>query len=196
LILERAIPLAKTGLPKGGTVYLCASDRNLMVSFIQSNYDGFGSGILVPDTGIALQNRATGFTLEDGHPNRVAPEKRPFHTIIPGFLAQDGEPLGPFGVMGAPMQPQGHLQMAINLADYRLNPQAALDAPRWRFLEGNKVLLEKSVSREIVEGLKQRGHNIEIAPDFMFGKGQMILRSQDSLIAASEPRSDGLALAY
>jgi gamma-glutamyltranspeptidase / glutathione hydrolase len=195
LITERAIPLANPGLPKGGTVYLCACDRDLMVSFIQSNYDGFGSGILVPDTAISLQNRASGFTLEVGHPNRVAPSKRPFHTIIPGFLTQDDKPLGPFGVMGAPMQPQGHLQVALNLTDYQLNPQAALDAPRWRFLQGNSVLLERGVPQEIVEGLRDRGHDIQIAPEYMFGKGQMILKHGDALVAASEPRADGLALA-
>jgi gamma-glutamyltranspeptidase / glutathione hydrolase len=195
LIQEKAIPLCEPGLPKGGTVYLCACDRDLMVSFIQSNYDGFGSGILIPGTGISLQNRASGFTLTDGHPNCVAPGKRPFHTIIPGFLTQDGQPLGPFGVMGAPMQPQGHVQMALNLTDYQMNPQTALDAPRWRFVEENKVLLEKSVPKEVVEGLLERGHDIQVAPEFMFGKGQMILRHGDALIAASEPRADGLALA-
>ncbi len=196
LIQETAIPLAKPGLPKGGTVYLCTSDRDLMVSYIQSNYEGFGSGILIPDTGIALQNRASGFTLATGHPNRVAPGKRPFHTIIPGFLTQDGKPLGPFGVMGAPMQPQGHLQAVVNLTDYQMNPQAALDAPRWRFLAGNSVLLEKGVPHQIVEELRKRGHEIQIAPETMFGKGQIILRQGDTLVAASEPRADGLALAY
>ncbi|ACK71491.1 Gamma-glutamyltransferase [Gloeothece citriformis PCC 7424] len=196
LIQDRAIPLAASGLPKGGTVYLCAADRDLMVSFIQSNYEGFGSGILIPDTGIALQNRGAGFTLESGHPNRVAPSKRPFHTIIPGFLTQEDQPLGPFGVMGAPMQPQGHLQMVVNLSNYQMNPQTALDAPRWRFLEGNKVLLEEGVPPEIVRELSQRGHQIQVAPEFMFGKGQMILRHNGILVAGSEPRADGLALGY
>jgi gamma-glutamyltranspeptidase / glutathione hydrolase len=195
LIQEQAISVAKSGLPKGGTVYLAASDRDLMVSFIQSNYDGFGSGILIPGTGIALQNRASGFTLAPKHPNSVAPGKRPFHTIIPGFLTQEGKPLGPFGVMGAPMQPQGHLQMAVNLADYQMNPQTALDAPRWRFIEGNSVLLESGVPSNLVEELIKRGHNIQIAPETMFGKGQMILQQGDVFIAASEPRADGIAIA-
>lgn len=195
LIQDRAIPIARSGLPKGGTVYLAASDRDLMVSFIQSNYDGFGSGILIPETGIALQNRASGFTLAAEHPNRVAPAKRPFHTIIPGFLTQDGKPLGPFGVMGAPMQPQGHLQMAVNLADYKMNPQMALDAPRWRFIAGNNVLLESGVPRDVIEGLIKKGHDIQVASEIMFGKGQMILRQGDAFIAASEPRADGLAIA-
>ncbi len=196
LIKKTAIPLAKSGLPRGGTVYFCTADEDLMVSFIQSNYEGFGSGILIPETGIALQNRAAGFTLEDGHPNQIAPNKRPFHTIIPGFWTQNDRPLGPFGVMGAPMQPQGHLQMTVNLTDYQLNPQAALDAPRWRFLAGNKVLLERGVSPEIVAGLRHLGHAVEIAPETMFGKGQMILRHKGILVAASEPRADGLALGF
>lgn len=196
LIQETAIPLANSGIPQGGTVYLCTADPDLMVSFIQSNYEGFGSGILIPETGISLQCRAAGFTLEQGHPNQIASSKRPFHTIIPGFLTKDNQPLGPFGVMGAPMQPQGHLQMVVNLSDYQMNPQAALDAPRWRFLEGNKILLEHSVSPEIIEGLSKRGHDVQIAPEMMFGKGQMILKYHESLVAASEHRSDGLALAF
>jgi gamma-glutamyltranspeptidase/glutathione hydrolase len=195
-IQEQAIALPQPGLLSGGTVYLAAADRELMVSFIQSNYAGFGSGILVPGTGIVLHNRAAGFTLAAGHPNQVAANKRPFHTIIPGFLTQEGEALGPFGVMGAPMQPQGHLQVVVNLTDYQMNPQAALDAPRWRFLEGNRVLLERGMPREVVQALRQRGHEIQIAPETMFGKGQIILRDRGVLVAASEPRADGLALAY
>lgn len=195
LIQSRAIPLATPGLSTGGTVYLAAADRDLMVSYIQSNYEGFGSGILIPDTGIALHNRGLGFTLEKGHPNQLAPHKRPFHTIIPGFLTQGDRPLGPFGVMGAPMQPQGHLQVVVNLVDYEMNPQAALDAPRWRFIDKNLVLLEASVPQNIVSDLVERGHQIQLAPSRMFGRGQIILRHNEILIAASEPRADGLALA-
>lgn len=195
-ITEQAIPLADPGLPRGGTVYLAAADQDLMVSFIQSNYEGFGSGILVPGTGIALHNRGSGFNLIAGHPNRVGPGKRPFHTIIPAFLTQDGEPLGPFGVMGAPMQPQGHVQMVVNLMDYGMNPQAALDAPRWRFIEGNSVLLEQSASRSIGMQLSDRGHDVQISSEVeRFGKGQMVLRQDGALIAASEPRADGIAIA-
>ena len=196
LIQNQAISLIKPGLPKGGTVYLAAADHDLMVSFIQSNYECFGSGILIPGTGIALQNRANGFTLEAGHPNQIAPSKRPFHTIIPGFLTQDNQPLGPFGVMGAPMQPQGHLQVVVNLTDYQMNPQAALDAPRWRFISGNRVLLESTVPKNAILDLVERGHDIQIAPERMFGKGQIILQQNGVFVAASEPRSDGLALAY
>jgi len=166
------------------------------VSLIQSNYEGFGSGILVPETGIALHNRGAGFTLEAGHPNQVGAAKRPFHTIIPGFLTRESQPLGPFGVMGAPMQPQGHVQVVVNLADYGMNPQAALDAPRWRFLQGNTVLIEQTVQRSIAMGLSDRGHAVQVSAEVgQFGKGQMILRHDRTLIAASEPRADGIALA-
>lgn len=194
LIGDRALPLAEPGDFRGGTVYLAAADGDLMVSLIQSNYMGFGSGILIPQTGIALHNRATGFTLEPGHPNQLAPGKRPFHTIIPGFLTAAGEPLGPFGVMGGPMQPQGHLQVVVNLVDYDLNPQAALDAPRWQFVRDNLVLLEPTVPESVAIGLKQRGHRIQ--PGNFFGRGQMIFRQSGALVAASEPRADGLALAW
>lgn len=196
VIGERAISLVEPGLPKGGTVYLAAADGDLMVSFIQSNYEGFGSGILIPGTGIALQNRATGFTLVEGHPNQLAPSKRPFHTIIPGFLSRGSQPLGPFGVMGGPMQPQGHLQVVVNMADYGMNPQAALDAPRWRFKAGRRVLLEQSVPRHVAQALAKRGHEIQISAEGgQFGKGQIILRRNGVFVAASEPRADGLAIA-
>jgi len=197
LIGETAIPLAQPGLPKGGTVYLAAADQDLMVSFIQSNYQGFGSGILVPGTGIALQNRGVGFSLEPEHPNQVGAGKRPFHTIIPGFLTQDGQPVGPFGVMGAPMQPQGHLQVVVNLTDYGMNPQAALDAPRWRFISGKTVLLEQAVPQSVALALAEWGHDVQMSAEGgLFSKGQVILRQREVFVAASEPRADGLALAW
>ncbi len=196
LITNQAIPLGNPGIPQGETVYLCTADSDLMVSFIQSNYYSFGSGILVPETGISLHNRGSAFTLEKGHPNEIKPNKRPFHTIIPGFLTKHNQPLGPFGVMGAPMQPQGHLQMVVNLTDYQMNPQAALDAPRWRFLEGNRILLERGIAPEIVEELRERGHDVKLADKTMFGKGQMILKNNGIFVAGSEPRADGLALGY
>ncbi len=196
LIGEQAIPLALPGLPQGGTVYLTAADSDLMVSFIQSNYEGFGSGILIPGTGIALQNRGVGFTLEAGHPNQLAPAKRSLHTIIPGFLTQGTEPLGAFGVMGGAMQPQGHLQVVVNMADYGMNPQTALDAPRWRFLIGKSVLLEATVPDSIARALAVRSHDIQISEQKgHFGKGQIILHREGVLVAASESRADGLALA-
>ncbi len=195
LIGDFAIPLAEPGLPQGGTVYLAAADDDLMVSFIQSNFMGFGSGIAIPGTGIALQNRGAGFVLDGGHPNAIAPGKRPFHTIIPGFLSRDGQPLGPFGVMGASMQPQGHLQVVSNLLDRGLNPQAALDAPRWRFDRGNRVYLEQTVPRHVALGLGDLGHDVQVvAAPGMFGKGQVILRLDGVLVAGSEPRADGMAI--
>ena len=196
LIQEEAISRAIPGLPSGGTVYLATADENLMVSLIQSNYEGFGSGILVPETGIALHNRGLGFNLEPGHPNQVAANKRPFHTIIPSFITRDNYPLATFGVMGAPMQPQGHLQVVVNLADYDFNPQTALDAPRWRFIAQDLVLLETNVPDCVVLDLVERGHHLKLAPSRMFGKGQIIMRQKNNvLVAASESRADGLALA-
>lgn len=195
LIGDRAISV-QTGLPTGGTVYLATADQDLMVSFIQSNYEGFGSGVLIPNTGIALQNRGMGFSLQPGHPNQIAPSKRPFHTIIPGFLTQGTQPLGPFGVMGAHMQPQGQVQVVINLTDYGMNPQAALDAPRWQITTANQIFLEQTVPRSTALALSDRGHAIQLTPEGRsFGKGQIILRQGETLIAASEPRADGLAIA-
>lgn len=183
---------------KGGTVYLTAADESgMMVSFIQSNYAGFGSGIVVPGTGISLQNRGSGFTLEPGHPNQVAGGKRPFHTIIPGFLMQRGEPLMSFGVMGGPMQPQGHAQMVIRLGDYGQNPQAASDAPRWRVIEGLKVAVEPGLSSEVLEDLTRRGHQLEQAEAlFGFGGAQLIHRLEDGYLAASDHRKDGQAVGF
>lgn len=196
LISESALP-TQAGAPKGGTVYLCAADGELQISLIQSNYMGFGSGVVVDGTGISLQNRGACFTLQQGHPNQYAPSKKPFHTIIPGFLTREGKPLGPFGVMGGHMQPQGHLQVAVNLEDYHLNPQAALDAPRWQWIEGTQVELEQAVPSHVVEGLRERGHRIILQPEWAsFGRGQMILKPDQVFLAASEPRTDGTALAW
>jgi gamma-glutamyltranspeptidase/glutathione hydrolase len=193
---ERALSV-QAGVPKGGTVYLCAADGELQVSFIQSNYMGFGAGIVVDETGISLQNRGAGFVLEDGHPNQYAPAKKPFHTIIPGFLTRDGKPLGPFGVMGGHMQPQGHLQVVVNLEDYGMNPQAALDAPRWQWRQGRQIELESSVPSHLVYGLKERGHEAVLQSEWAtFGRGQIILKPKDAFLAATEHRADGMALAW
>jgi len=196
LIGERALAV-QAGAPRGGTVYLCAADGELQVSFIQSNYMGFGAGIVADGTGIALQNRGACFVLEEGHANRYAPAKKPFHTIIPGFLTRDGKPLGPFGVMGGHMQPQGHLQMVVNLEDYGLNPQAALDAPRWQWTRGLQVELEPSLHPHVIFGLEERGHEVVLQSEWAsFGRGQMILKPKEAFLAATEPRADGLALAW
>jgi len=184
--------------PRGGTVYLCAADgEGRMVSMIQSNFVGFGSGVVVPGWGIALQNRGSGFTLEPGHPNRLEPGKRPYHTIIPAFLTHGNRPIGPFGVMGGHMQPQGHIQVAINTIDYAMNPQAALDAPRWR-VEADAVLVELETARHVIEGLAARGHNVRIeAEPGGFGRGQAIWRLASGAYAAgSETRCDGCAVGW
>ncbi|MBS3934482.1 MAG: gamma-glutamyltransferase family protein [Truepera sp.] len=191
---------------RGGTVYLTAADeQGMMVSFIQSNYYGFGSGIVVPGTGISLQNRGAGFVLIPGHPNRVAGGKRPFHTIIPGFVTEQGRPWLSFGVMGGPMQPQGHLQMVVRLRDkaspdhYSQNPQAASDAPRWRVLEGLEVAVEPGFGDTVLNELAARGHRlIKTAPEesFSFGGAQLILRTDDGYVGASDHRKDGQAVGY
>jgi gamma-glutamyltranspeptidase/glutathione hydrolase len=189
------------GAPKaGGTVYITAADENgMMVSYIQSNYAGFGSGVVIPGTGIHLQNRGIGFTLEEGHPNRVGPNKRPFHTIIPGFVMKDGQPLMSFGVMGGPMQAQGHVQMVVRTALFGQNPQTASDAPRWRFVAGRKVAVEYSMPQPVVDGLAALGHMIDRdSPDnsFAFGGAQLIHRFGDGYIAGSDHRKDGAAVGF
>jgi gamma-glutamyltranspeptidase/glutathione hydrolase len=185
--------------PPGGTVYLSAADEHgMMVSLIQSNYMGFGSGVVVPGTGISLQNRGAGFSLEHDHPNEVAGGKRPFHTIIPGFMMRDGVPLGAFGVMGGPIQPPGHVQTVVRMTDYGMNPQAALDAPRWKVNAGRSIDLEASASSELRDGLIALGHQLESVPDsYMdFGAGQFVVRGEDGYIAGSDPRRDGQAAGY
>ena len=182
---------------QGETVYLTAADdEGCMVSYIQSNFAGFGSGVVVPGTGISLQNRGSGFTLEEGHPNQVAGGKRPLHTIIPAFVTRDGRPLVSYGVMGGHMQPQGHAQMMTRIFDSGQNPQAALDAPRWRWDRGLEVVVEEEMSVATREGLIQRGHQLQVEPPSSFGGGQIIYRLDDGYCAASEPRKDGQAVGY
>jgi gamma-glutamyltranspeptidase/glutathione hydrolase len=190
------IPAA--GVPKdGGTVYLTAADREgRMVSLIQSNYSGFGSGIVVPGTGIALQNRGHGFVLTSGHPNEVGPRKRPFHTIIPAFVTQAGQPVMSFGVMGGAFQAQGHVQMIMRIFEYGQNPQAAIDAPRWQVLDGRRVLVESGISEEVQDELKSRGHEIAIGQPTEFGGAQIIYRLDRGYLAASESRKDGQAVGF
>ena len=183
----------------GGTVYLCTADREgNMVSLIQSHFNSFGSKLTVPGTGIILNNRAKNFSLDPKHDNCLAPGKKPYHTIIPGFLLKDGEAVGPFGVMGKFMQPQGQVQVVNNLIDFVLNPQEALDAPRWQWTGGKTVEVEVSFNKEIVENLKLRGHEIKVMEDFTsFGRGQMILRQPEGVYAAAtEPRTDGVVAAW
>ncbi len=187
------------GTPKpGGTVYLTVADRSgMMVSFIQSNFMGFGSGIVIPGTGISMQNRGHGFSLEKGHPNQVDGGKKPFHTIIPAFVTKNGLPVMSFGVMGGPMQPQGHVQVMLRVFDFHQNPQAACDAPRWRVLEGRKVAVEPGFKPEVLDDLKMRGHEIVVTDDFlMFGGAQAIYRLSDGYLGASDPRKDGQAVGF
>ena len=188
---------------KGGTIYLTAADESgMMVSFIQSNYMGFGSGVVVPGYGLSLQNRGHGFTREAGHANVVAPGKRPFHTIIPAFLMKDGQPQMSYGVMGGNMQPQGHLQTLVRMLDYRQHPQAACDAPRWRFNEGLSINVEPSMAPQTIDGLRALGHQIgDIHDSYQdFGAGQFIWRLGDpaveGYVAASDPRRDGAAAGW
>ncbi len=196
---EAALPTA--GNPAaGGTVYLaCADGEGNMVSYIQSNYMGFGSGLVVPGTGIALQNRGHNFSLDPTAANALAPFKRSYHTIIPGFLMKAGKAVGPFGVMGGFMQPQGHLQVVMNTIDFHLNPQAALDAPRWQWIEGKTVTVEPAVPAGIVAGLRARGHVVSVDPELSrFGRGQIIWRDAKSgvLCGGTEPRCDGTIAAW
>ncbi len=190
---------AVAGVPPSGTVYLATADASgMMVSYIQSNYMGFGSGIVVPGTGISMQNRGYGFSLQPGHPNLVGGGKRPFHTIIPAFMTRDGKPVMSFGVMGADMQPQGHVQMAVRLIDYGQNPQAAADAPRWKITLDGALLLEHAIAENVAQGLAQLGHRIvRAAPGSTeFGAAQLIHRLDDAYVAASEPRRDGQAVGF
>lgn len=169
-----------------------------MVSFIQSNYQGFGSGMVIPGYGIALNDRASGFKLDPASDDYLMPRKKPYHTIIPGFLTKDGKAVGPFGVMGAYMQPQGQVQVAMNTIDFLLNPQAALDAPRWQWIEGKKIWLEDRVPAEIVAELERRGHQVTVmGDDTTFGRGQIIWRNDEGiLVGATEPRTDGTVAAW
>jgi gamma-glutamyltranspeptidase/glutathione hydrolase len=205
-VRAKLIDMKKAGTPtfgnpsKGGTVYLTAADESgMMVSYIQSNFAGFGSGVVVPGTGISLQNRGYGFSLKPDHANVVAPGKRPFHTIIPGFITRNGQPLMSFGVMGGSMQAQGHTQVMLRMVDYRQNPQAASDAPRWRIDNGLKVGIEHGVPAQTVDALRARGHDMPQADRWStdFGRAQLIFKmDDDGYLAASERRTDGQAVGY
>jgi gamma-glutamyltranspeptidase/glutathione hydrolase len=183
--------------PQGGTVYLTAADANgIMVSFIQSNFMGFGSGVVVD--GISLQNRAATFVLHQGHPNQAAASKRPYQTIIPGFVTQNGRPVMSFGVMGGTMQPQGHAQVMVRIADYGQSPQAACDGPRFRFVQGMDVSVEEGrFPPATLEGLQRRGHRIVNVDDYnQFGSAQLLWKLDGGYFAASDPRRDGQAVGF
>jgi len=179
--------------PSSGTVYFCTADgEGNMVSWIQSNYMGFGSGMVVPGTGIALQNRGADFSLDPGAANALMPGKKSYHTIIPGFILKDGEAVGPFGVMGGYMQPQGHVQVVMNMIDFGMNPQQALDAPRWQWLKEKSFSVENSFPSEIAMQLARRGHMISVALNSVsFGRGQIIVKLPNgTLVGGTEGRTD------
>ena len=187
----------------GGTIYLTAADENgMMVSFIQSNYMGFGSGVVVPGTGVSFQNRGVGFSMDPKSANVVAGRKRPFHTIIPGFLTKGGEPVMSFGVMGGDIQPQGHVQTVVRMLDYDQQPQAACCAPRWKLNRDFTLDVESSMRAQTIEGLKSLGHSLKAIDDpYMdFGSGQFIWRLsrdlEDGYVVASDSRRDGQAVGF
>ncbi|MFW5331214.1 gamma-glutamyltransferase family protein [Hydrogenophaga sp. ZJX-1] len=204
---QRAQDFGAGNPAKGGTVYLSAADeRGMMVSFIQSNYMGFGSGTVEPLFGISLQNRGHGFNLQASPgrntANLVAPGKRPFHTIVPAFLTKDGQPVMSYGVMGANMQPQGHVQTLVRMLDHGQSVQAACDAPRWRFDAGLHINVESAMDPATVQGLKDLGHQTRLIDDPYqdFGAGQFIWRlgdpASEGYVAASDPRRDGQAVGF
>ncbi|GGK34209.1 gamma-glutamyltransferase [Caldalkalibacillus thermarum] len=200
LITDTALQPEAGEPPRGGTVYLAAADgEGNMVSFIQSNYMGFGSGIVIPETGIAMQNRGHNFSMDPAHDNALAPGKKTYHTIIPGFLTKGNQPVGPFGVMGGFMQPQGHVQVIMNTIDFHLNPQAALDAPRWQWKKDKVVEVDPSFPEHIAQALARKGHHIQRALDHGgFGRGQIIWRDPKTgvLAGGTEPRTDGHIAAW
>ena len=183
----------------GGTVYFCTADgEGNMVSYIQSNYMGFGSGVVIPGTGISIQDRGANFSLDPESDNYLEGGKKSYHTIIPGFLLKDGEAVGPFGVMGAFMQPQGHVEVLVNTIDYHMNPQEALDAPRVQWIGGKHIQLEREAGPEIAEALAAMGHEVEVIDDRInMGRGQIIWRTENGLlIGGTEPRCDGTVAAW
>ncbi|TDB03212.1 gamma-glutamyltransferase family protein [Halomonas marinisediminis] len=200
LIGDEAIDPVHGNPLSGGTVYLATADGDgNMVSFIQSNYKGFGSGIVIPGTGISLQNRGWSFSLDPTHPNALEPGKRSYHTIIPGFITKDNEAVGPFGVMGGYMQPQGHVQVVTGMIEDLLNPQAVLDTPRWKWTKGKTVEVEPHFPDHLAQALARRGHKIvKVADSISFGRGQIILRDRATgvLSGGTEPRTDGAVLPW
>jgi gamma-glutamyltranspeptidase/glutathione hydrolase len=194
--MKRAQDFGHGNPPKGGTVYLTAADASgMMVSYIQSNYMGFGSGVVVD--GISMQNRGGTFVVKPGHPNCVGPSKRPYQTIIPGFVTKNRKPVMSFGVMGGTMQPQGHAQVMVRIADYEQNPQAACDGPRFRVIQGLEVSVEGNFPAATLSELQRRGHRIVTVDDYnQFGSGQMIWKLDGGYLAASDPRRDGQAVGF
>jgi gamma-glutamyltranspeptidase/glutathione hydrolase len=178
------------------TIYLTVADQyGNMISFINSIYGCFGSGVVVPGTGVILQNRGAGFTMEEGHPNQIAPNKRPFHTIIPAFVTRDDEPWLSFGVMGGPMQPQGHIQVLLNMVEFGMDPQEAIDAARFRHFSGATVAIEE-LDPGTASELAAIGHELRDPEGVAFGGGQAIVKLARGWAAGSDPRKDGMAAGH
>lgn len=196
--IDKALEPGSFPQPDHGTVYLTAADKNgMMISYIQSNYAGFGSGVVIPQTGISLHNRGAGFSLDKNHPNCVGGNKKPYHTIIPGFVTAQGFPLMSFGVMGAHMQPQGHVQMITRIFDYNQNPQAASDAPRWHVCQDRTLALEKGFKEDVIYELEKRGHMIHKGePLWGYGGAQLIYKLSHGYCAGSDHRKDGQAVGF
>lgn len=199
LITDKAL-MPEAGDPScGGTIYLCTADpEGNMVSFIQSNYTMFGAGVAIPGTGISLQNRGANFSMDPSSDNYLEGGKKSYHTIIPGFLMKDGKAVGPFGVMGAFMQPQGHVLVAVNTIDYHMNPQECLDAPRIQWVGEKHIQLEREVPASIGKQLADMGHEVEILnTNTSMGRGQIIWRTENGLlVGGTEPRCDGTVAAW
>ncbi|MDX1645683.1 MAG: gamma-glutamyltransferase [Longimicrobiales bacterium] len=195
---DRAVARPEPGrlVTDSETIYLTVADRHgNMISFINSIYGYFGSRVVVPGTGLVLQNRGAGFTFEEGHPNRIGPNKRPFHTIIPAFVTRDGQPWLSYGVMGGSMQPQGHVQVLLNMVEFGMDPQEAIDAARFRHLSANRVAIE-NVHPEVAASLEALGHDLVVPTGVAFGGGQAILKLDRGWAAGSDPRKDGMAAGH
>jgi gamma-glutamyltranspeptidase/glutathione hydrolase len=201
--MNKARQKVEAGVPniQGDTVYLAVTDKEgNSVSFINSLYQPFGSGIVVEGTGICLQNRGSLFSLEPNHPNRIEPHKRPYHTIIPAMAFKDGNLLLTFGVMGGFIQPQGQVQVLLNIVDFGMGVQTALDAPRFRYyIQDNKCVFELGIPPSVLPELAKRGHRVVDSDDPYsqeFGGGQAIMvhPATGVLVAGSDPRKDGCAI--
>ncbi len=200
LVGDRAIQEPNVGVPNSkaedaDTVLLTVGDEEgNLVSYINSRFSGFGSGLVAGETGIALQNRGASFSLDPDHPNQIQPGKRPFHTLIPALARFGANDWGAFGVMGGYMQPQGQVQILSNIIDYDMSPQAALDEPRWRYRESGTLAAEERLNHKTA--LVHKGHDVQILPEAMFGGAQFVRRTEETLVGASEPRKDGIAIGY
>lgn len=193
-ITDEALEPSVSEPQRSGTIYLATADKDgNMVSYIQSNYMGFGSGIVIPGTGIGMQNRGHTFSLDEKHVNALGPNKKTYHTIIPGFITKDDIGIGPFGVMGGFMQPQGHMQVIMNMIDFNMNPQDALDAPRWQWVKDKKFSVESKMDDDVVRQLSMKGHEITMtAEEGSFGRGQIIIRKENGVyVGGTESRTDG-----